>query len=336
MTLSVSLRWMILAAVALCVPVCLTGCGTTRMSNTNRTATEQLLISTAVDQAIDAIDFDALADKEVYLDTQQLKDITDVQYIVSSLRHHLLAAGAVLKDSRETADYIVEPRAGAVGTNQNEVMVGIRSISIPSMVPMAGSTMLPEIPFAKTTDQKGVAKIAVFAYNRHTGRPVWQSGTYQVVTSAKDTWFFGTGPFQRGSIYDGTRFAGSRMLLPFSKDPKRELPQGSRQTISDAAVFPESALANSASASSLSKTTDTSASSATSPKAVDVQQIRATEPLPPATGLSSNVTTATYSGSVSQALPGSSSSNVVDGMSGLNHVPSASMMRLPPLDRTAK
>src|SRR5690242_18657678 len=80
--------------------VCLAGCGTTRMANTNRTATEQLLISTAVDQAINAMNFDALADKDVYLDAQHLKDVTDAEYIISLLRQQLLAAGCVLKDTR--------------------------------------------------------------------------------------------------------------------------------------------------------------------------------------------------------------------------------------------
>lgn len=190
------------------------GCGTTKWSDTPRTATEQLLISTAVDRAIDNMNFKPLAGKDIYLDTTFLEGITDKNYVISSLRQHMLAQGCVLAPTKETATYVVEARAGAVGTNHHDVMVGIPALSLPGASLMPGvPSAIPEIAFAKTTDQKGVAKLAVFAYNQKTGQPVWQSGVFPIVTDAKDTWIFGTGPFQRGSIYDRTHFAGSKLLF---------------------------------------------------------------------------------------------------------------------------
>lgn len=195
-----------------------TGCGTTKWSDTARTGTEQLLLSTAIDRAINEINFKPIAGKDVYFDQQFLEGITDKNYVISSLRQHLLASGCVLKADRKDAMLIVEARAGAVGTNRHEVMLGVPSVNVPTVLGLAGvPPTIPEIPLAKTTDQKGIAKIAVFAYNQQTGLPVWQSGAFPVVSNAKDTWFFGTGPFSRGSIYDGTRFAGSRILLPFGR-----------------------------------------------------------------------------------------------------------------------
>ena len=209
---------------SLFLPLCLamvtlTGCGTTRWSDTSRTATEQLLLSSAVDQAINNIDFSPLAGKDVYFDAQYLAGSTDEKYVVSSLRQHLLAYGCILKKTREDAIYIVEARAGAVGTNRHDLLLGVPAFNLPSVGPLTGMpSAIPEIPFAKATDQKGIAKIAVFAYNQETGQAVWQSGAFPVVATAKDTWVAGIGPLQRGSIYDGTRFAGSRMILSGSKD----------------------------------------------------------------------------------------------------------------------
>jgi hypothetical protein len=60
--------------------------------------------------------------------------------------------------------------------------------------------MIPEIPLIKTTDQKGLAKVAVFAYNRRTGQAVWQSGALQSASRSKDSWVFGAGPFYRGTV----------------------------------------------------------------------------------------------------------------------------------------
>jgi hypothetical protein len=214
----------LLAAVPLAL---LPGCGTTRWSDTSRTATEQLLLSTAIDRAINQIDFKPLAGKDVYFDPQYLQGVTDEKYIISSIRQHLLASGCTLKANREEATYVVEARAGAVGTNRHDVMVGIPALNVPAPLALAGvPPTIPEVPFAKTTDQKGVAKIGLFCYNQKTGRPVWQSGVFPVVTNAKDTWILGTGPFSRGSIYDGTRFAGSRILLPFGRRrPGPPMPQ---------------------------------------------------------------------------------------------------------------
>jgi hypothetical protein len=174
-----------------------------------RTATEQLLISDAIDRAVQTMNLQALAGQTVFLDDTKLTDTVDKNYYISTLRQHLLATGCELRDKREEADFIVEARAGAIGTDRNDLLFGIPSMNMPSIplvqpVPAA----IPEIPIAKRKDQRGVAKIAVFAYHRATGTPVWQSGIVRQESSANDVWIFGAGPFQRGTIYDETMFAG--------------------------------------------------------------------------------------------------------------------------------
>lgn len=217
------------------------GCGTTKWSDTSRTATEQLLLSTAVDRAIDNIDFKPLADKYVFLDPQYL-DCVDNKYVLSTLRQHMLAEGCVLMPEPGSADIVVEVRAGAVGTDHHDVLLGVPAISVPAGG-LAGVPSIPEIPFAKTTAQKGVAKIACFAYNRETGQAVWQSGVFPVVSTAKDSWFLGTGPFQRGTIYDSTHFAGSRFLFTRKKKAPAPLRQPEVPLTAQAQFRPRPALA---------------------------------------------------------------------------------------------
>jgi hypothetical protein len=185
------------------------GCGTTRTSNTARTATEQLLISDAVDRTVQQINFKVLAGQDVFFDTTQMGDVVDKGYVISCMRQHLLACGCVLKEKRDEAVYIVEPRVGVVGTDSHDLMFGIPAFSVPQVVPGTPlPSSVPEIAFAKRRDQMGVAKIAVFAYRRETGEPVWQSGMAMNKSTANDIWLFGAGPFQKGTIYDETRFAG--------------------------------------------------------------------------------------------------------------------------------
>lgn len=203
------------------------GCGTTRWSDTARTATEQMLVSDAIDREVSQMDFRALAGKRVYFDITYLRTTIDADYIASSLRQHALANGCVVKTRAEDADYIAEIRAGAVGTDRHDMLFGIPATSLPTGTGM--NAVVPELPLVKKTDQRAVAKIALFAYNRRTGRPVWQSGLSPTESKAKDIWVFGAGPFQKGNIHQGMNFAGEKLpiavITPGSTDEAGHMAQ---------------------------------------------------------------------------------------------------------------
>jgi hypothetical protein len=216
------------------------GCGTTKWTDTTRTATEQLLLTDSIDRAVSRLDFRALAGKKVFIDETPVKAVTDSAYLLSAIRQHLLASGGILKEKRDDADYIVEVRAGAIGTDRHDVLFGIPATQLPTMTMLVGApSQIPEVPFVKKTDQRGVAKISLFAYNRRTGRPVWQSGAIPQDSRTKATWFFGAGPFQRGSIHEGMTFAGDRLHIPLI-DPMLAS-ERSQETVSvaDQAYFVE-------------------------------------------------------------------------------------------------
>ena len=191
----------------------MTGCGTT----TKRVATEQLLVSNAIDEAVAQIDFSELAGARIYLDETYLKDdkkagIVNTNYVTSSLRQQLTAAGCQIFDSKKEVDIIVEPRIGAMGTDGQEVTYGIPKTGglSAAATALSGSPIgaIPEISFAQTNALSGIAKVVVFAYERETRRPVWQSGTAKAESNSSSTWVMGAGPFQKGTVYDSTRFAG--------------------------------------------------------------------------------------------------------------------------------
>lgn len=205
--------------MVLIVSLFFVGCGTT----TTRIATEQLLISDAVDQAISQIDFQSLRGQRVFLDTQYLRSVKGVgfvnaEYIISSLRQQLTAAQCLVQDTREVADIVVEPRVGALGTDGHEVVYGIpQSGSLTSAAAILSSSPIPAIPelsVGKSNAQSGIAKVIVFAYDRETRKPIWQSGIAKAESTSSNTWYLGAGPFQKGSIYEGMRFAGHKIPPP--------------------------------------------------------------------------------------------------------------------------
>jgi len=216
--------------IAIVVALATTGCGTTRMTDSQRAATEMILVSQAIDQAIAHLDFSPLDGQHVFLDTQYLDGTVDRGYIISTLRQELLMSGALLQEDRKSATVVVEPRSGGVGTDRNSLLVGTSQMSLPSVMP-GQPTQIPEVALIKKTDQRGIAKLAVFAYNRNTGKALWQSGLVEGKSTVKDTWVFGAGPFSRGSIRRETELAGEplpKLAMPFSAaepDPIAQKPK---------------------------------------------------------------------------------------------------------------
>ncbi len=208
--------------------VVLSGCGTT----TQRVGTEQLLISDAVDHAVAQLDFAPLTDSRVFLETGYLESVkgygfVNAPYIISSLRQQLTAAGCLLQDNPEEADVIVEARVGALGTDGHEVIYGLPKNNLLSsaaaVIPNAPNIpTIPEISAARIDAQSGIAKLMVFAYDSQTRAPVWQSGVARAESTSRNSWVLGAGPFQKGSLHQGTRFAGemidSKLNVPFARD----------------------------------------------------------------------------------------------------------------------
>jgi hypothetical protein len=228
-----------LAACALAAATC-AGCGTTRMTDTSRSATEMLLVSQAIDRSVNQLDFTAMAGKPVFFEEKVLDGTTDKNYLASSLRSKMLADGCLLVEERPKATYVVEARAGCVGTDKNSLLVGIPQMNLPTVLPGQPSA-IPEMPLVKSTDQQGVAKVLVFAYNRVTGQAVWQSGVQESVTRAKDTWVCGAGPFQKGTIKSRIEGPIEQLdVLGVMSDGKTPVTANGRAGVTQAAYFAES------------------------------------------------------------------------------------------------
>ncbi len=204
---------LIALAGAVLAAVLAVGCGTT----TARSGTEQLLLSDAVDMAVSQLDFQHLTGESVYLDSTYIQSTTNdsfvnAPYIHSSLRQQLTASGCLLQENRDDADIIVEPRVGALGSNGHEIIYGLPRNNLlnsaAAIIPNSPAVTIPEISLARVDSNSGVAKVLVFAYDRVTRQPIWQSGVARAEATSRSSWVLGAGPFQRGTLYNGTRFAG--------------------------------------------------------------------------------------------------------------------------------
>lgn len=193
-----------------------------------RSGTEQLLLSDSIDRAIDQLDLSPLAGRKVYLDTEYMKAFKgpniyiNTDYIISALRQKLTTTGCLTQATRLEADYVIEARIGALGTDSMEVTYGIPSsnglgTAATALTGVPAVPAIPEISVGKRNGVKGISKVVVFAYHRETSVPVWQSGSAIARSDARDSWFLGVGPLTRGSVYNGTLLAGNRINSPFGQ-----------------------------------------------------------------------------------------------------------------------
>ncbi len=185
---STAARCVILLAVMACC-----GCSNLKTTNTARSSTEQLLVSNAVDQALDKIDFRPFAGHAVFLDEKYV-DCVDKAYVIASVRHRLLHVGASLVDKLDEAEVVVEARSGSVGTTNSESYLGIPKITLPGMM------ALPEVRLFTKSRQVGVAKIGVAAYDAQTRTTLGEGGTTLAQSDDSNLSVLGIGPFQSGSI----------------------------------------------------------------------------------------------------------------------------------------
>ena len=193
------------------------GCATIRVTDPARTATEQFLMSQAITQALGQLNFDALRDRKVWVETLYLTSAETVMvggeirqrvfttpeqaFAAAEARERLLQAGARLVEQRKDADVVFEIRTGGIGVDRLENLIGIpaglfQNVQGPGGLPLA----TPELALLKSTRQRGFASLSFVAFRADTGELVTASGPYTGRTIREDTWILGTGPKTVGNI----------------------------------------------------------------------------------------------------------------------------------------
>jgi len=160
------------------------GCTTIRQTDPPRTATEQLLLSTAADRAIGFVTLDEFARKKVFVDAAYF-DSYDSKYVLGAIRDALSRAGALLVPDAKSSEITIEPRSGALSTDDKTYLLGIPTLGVP--IPLAGTVSIPELALFKSQKQYSTAKFALLAYNTASREHVFSSGA--MVGRAHDNYF---------------------------------------------------------------------------------------------------------------------------------------------------
>lgn len=169
------------------------GCATVKQSDTARTGIEQLLISSAVDESLDKIDFTPIAGAKVHLKTDYL-DCVDKNYIIVGLHSRLLSGGCTLADKPDDAEVLLTVASGGVGTDRTDMTVGTPEI------PMGLMGSVPKLTVFERKRAMGTAKLRVVATDAASREVVLDQG-YTLARSDHQFWSaLGAGPVMSGSV----------------------------------------------------------------------------------------------------------------------------------------
>jgi hypothetical protein len=173
----------------------LSGCATTKESDTARTGIEQLLVSSAVDQALDKVNLAPIRGAKVYLEEKYL-DCVDKNYVIVSLEERLLRSGSTLVGKPEEADVVMHVTSGGVGTDRQEKYVGISEIPLPPPSPIS----IPQVSLLSRTRANGTAKLRIVAFDVKTRQPVLGGDAVLARSDFKSWKVMGAGPVETGSV----------------------------------------------------------------------------------------------------------------------------------------
>jgi hypothetical protein len=143
----------------------LSACGVTRdASKSPRAATEQLLLSQAVERSLDDVSVPILKDAAVVMEVAGLTP--DQYYVRDAVAGHLARTqGVRIVDQRDVAKYVVHVMVQALGTELDQSFFGMPQVQ-GGLIPIA----LPELPLYKFIREIGYVRYSMNIYEAATGR----------------------------------------------------------------------------------------------------------------------------------------------------------------------
>jgi hypothetical protein len=152
--------------------VWLSACMTERATSPIRSATEQLLISTAADRAAEKLAEQIMPNIKAFLETD-LIGVPDASYAALAIRDRFLRRGVQLVDDKSMADAVIEVRIAALSTDESSIFIGTPSLPLPTLPGYtATGVLLPALNLFKRATTQATAKFAATGYDSKTGKLV--------------------------------------------------------------------------------------------------------------------------------------------------------------------
>jgi len=160
----------------------LAGCTTSgRLTDTPRTANEQLILDQSLAQTVAHARINIPAGRSVAIETFGLSPDTvpDKAYVQAGITRWLGRQGLRIPGDKQE-QYLLRVMIHAFGTNSSNFFFGIPPIS-GGLFPIS----LPEMAFFKQSSQSGFTRFSIDIYERASGKYLATTPTYEGYTYAK-------------------------------------------------------------------------------------------------------------------------------------------------------
>jgi hypothetical protein len=182
---SAASRLLVLSATLCALLHVTSGCAFSTRVQTPRSSWEQLLATTAIDRALEQLEWPEVDGKLVFVEIGPPGDVIDDRYLQRRIEVSLADRGAQIVSNAEAAEYVLSCLVGAIGLDINGRLFGIQG-SPGGLIPFT----IPELALYKNTLRKGFAKTEIRLVERETDKVVHHSGPVEGSTYRRSRVYF--------------------------------------------------------------------------------------------------------------------------------------------------
>jgi hypothetical protein len=179
---------------ALAAAFVFSGCSSPRITETGRSAVEQMLLSGVVDLGIGNADFSEFSGKKAFIEYDYLAPQVDKPYVQGVFEKQLAKNGVIVSRDAKDSDILIQIICGVLATDTTKFTVGLPQLPIP--VPDTSlNVAIPELPFFQKMTRSGYGKFGFNVLESKTRKPVKVMDNIMARTSYTN-WFFLLIPFK--------------------------------------------------------------------------------------------------------------------------------------------
>ena len=161
------------------------GCAFSTRVETPRSSWEQLLATTAIDRALEQVEWPEVNGKSVFVEVGPPGDVLDDLYLRRRIEVTLAERGAQIVRNAEAAEYALSCLVGAIGLDISGRFLGLQG-SAGGVIPFT----IPELALYKNTLREGFAKTEIYLVDLETQKVVHHSGPVEGATYRRSKTFF--------------------------------------------------------------------------------------------------------------------------------------------------
>ena len=197
---------------ALAAAFVFSGCTSPRITETGRSAVEQMLLSGVVDLGLGNADFSEFAGKKAFVDYDYLAPQVDKPYVQGVFEKQLAKNGLIVSRDVKDADITIQILCGVLATDTTKFTIGLPQLPIP--IPDTSlNVAIPELPLFQKLTRSGYGKFGFTVLESKTRKPIKVFGNIMARTSYTN-WFIMLIPFRSHDMQMDIK-SGSENSLEF-------------------------------------------------------------------------------------------------------------------------